>query len=421
MEPPTREQKYLKACATGDTAAIEYMISHNEFRKIKNFDHPDKFLDKCVNASCKAGDVHITKMLIQCQFDITGDKHEVLGKALKYACMAGDNQLIRTILDMFKDVKDMTDLNMSGIWNKCIVAACKNGNLHIVKLYIVRAWLNLAFISKCLSAACESGNLKLMGFIISFVDDDKLWNIGLIGACKGGHLNIVNVMIALGADDWKAGLYNACDRGRYEIAKFMISKGAANFDLCMVAACTNGCIKLVNLMIDNGATDFDKCMLAACSFGHLELAKLMIKHGATNFKKGLSNACHAGQFELAKLMINSGDANYEYDYKDAYIKNLSYGKSVSIFLLLDNIDSNVFSRELLSTYMSYRTMWSYRVHVMCCRYNKVVPIIDDKYMELLKEHPPYVLFIGCKAIGKSKNCPVKKIPVELFRLLFMYV
>jgi ankyrin repeat protein len=49
--------------------------------------------------------------------------------------------------------------------------------------------------------------------------------MGLYGACRGGHLDIVDLVIALGATDYDWGLHLACQRGHLDIALLLINKG----------------------------------------------------------------------------------------------------------------------------------------------------------------------------------------------------
>ncbi|MFB5622743.1 MAG: hypothetical protein ACE5RH_01995, partial [Nitrosarchaeum sp.] len=52
------------------------------------------------------------------------------------------------------------------------------------------------------------------------------WNWGLEGACKGGNIDIVKLMIKKGAYDWDSGLYGACEGRHMNIVELMIKKGA---------------------------------------------------------------------------------------------------------------------------------------------------------------------------------------------------
>ena len=56
---------------------------------------------------------------------------------------------------------------------------------------------------------------------------NKNWvDFGLIGACSGGCKEMVELMIAKGADDWNNGLIGACLGGHKEMVELMIAKGA---------------------------------------------------------------------------------------------------------------------------------------------------------------------------------------------------
>ena len=103
---------------------------------------------------------------------------------------------------------------------------------------------------------------------------------GLIGACYGGHLHLVNSMIEKGAIRWNEGLEGACQSGYPHLVNFMIEKGATDFNSGLASACRGGHLRLVNLMIEKGATDWNWGLRSACYCGHLHLANLMIEKGA---------------------------------------------------------------------------------------------------------------------------------------------
>ena len=52
------------------------------------------------------------------------------------------------------------------------------------------------------------------------------WNEGLIGACRGGHLHIAQLMIHKGATCWNSGLLEAVRENHVVLVKLMIDKGA---------------------------------------------------------------------------------------------------------------------------------------------------------------------------------------------------
>ncbi len=51
-------------------------------------------------------------------------------------------------------------------------------------------------------------------------------NRGLYGACEGGHIDLVELIIEKGANLGNMGLYHACKGGNIKIVELMIDKGA---------------------------------------------------------------------------------------------------------------------------------------------------------------------------------------------------
>ncbi len=88
---------------------------------------------------------------------------------------------------------------------------------------------------------------------------DLDWYRGLYGACRGGHINIVNFLIEKRVDEWSWGLYGACKGGHMDIVKLMIEKGASDWCWGLWGACGGGHIDIVKLMIEKGATYCCNC------------------------------------------------------------------------------------------------------------------------------------------------------------------
>ncbi len=79
--------------------------------------------------------------------------------------------------------------------------------------------------------ACLNGDLLS---IVSSPYGQYNWNFGLFDACRGGHLNIVGLMISKGANNWNRGLYDACRGGHLNIVELLISKGANDWNLGII-------------------------------------------------------------------------------------------------------------------------------------------------------------------------------------------
>ncbi len=88
------------------------------------------------------------------------------------------------------------------------------------KIYISNHWWNGNF---SLQKYCKNNDVIKIRKMIKM---DLYWDYGLHGACVGGHMDIVKLMMEKGAHCWNFGLFRACKAGHIDIVKLMIKKGA---------------------------------------------------------------------------------------------------------------------------------------------------------------------------------------------------
>jgi len=152
--------------------------------------------------------------------------------------------------------------------------------------------------------ACVEKNYALVSSLLLEKDIDV--NFGLQGACKGGHMDLVQLMIDKGANNWNEGLLASCLGGHKDLAQFMIDKGANDFNRGLHRACIGGHEHMVQMMIDNGAHEWEWGLEGACEGGHTCIAKIIIKRGARLVNLGLLQSIHHRHRNLALLMIYYG-------------------------------------------------------------------------------------------------------------------
>ncbi len=124
----------------------------------------------------------------------------------------------------------------------------------------------------------------------------------LYGACRDGHIEIVNFIIQRRANDWSYGLCEACRGGNIEIINLMIQCGANNWNWGLSGACRGGHLEIINLMIQHGANSWNTGLYGACRGGHLEIVNLMIQHGANNWDSSLQSAVSGNHSKIIKLI-----------------------------------------------------------------------------------------------------------------------
>ncbi len=186
--------------------------------------------------------------------------------------------------------------------------------------------------------ACQSRNIELVKFLKEYVNDiPSFRHWGLIGACEGGHLELVNMMLELGAQNYYEAIFYACKGGNIDI---------------------------INIIFNSGVNDYNRGLYGACEGGHIEVVKMMILLGANNYNEGLRRACSYKHIEIAKLMISLGANKYQ-------------------FLYIDNLEFNILYIRLTSKVVILHIKTEHPEYHLLNVYNKRIPDIDrliNKYL-----------------------------------------
>tara|TARA_R110001599_G_scaffold348704_1_gene576198 strand:- start:112 stop:753 length:642 start_codon:yes stop_codon:yes gene_type:complete len=95
----------------------------------------------------------------------------------------------------------------------------------------------------------------------------------------------------------------AAKGGHIDIVQLMLDKGANNYNTIMRFASENGHIDIVQLMLDKGADNFNEAMSYAALGGHIDIVQLMLDKGANDFKESISSA--AGNMDIVRLLTDA--------------------------------------------------------------------------------------------------------------------
>lgn len=218
-------------------------------------------------------------------------------QGLRGACGGGQEEIINLMIE-----KGATD------WDWGLSAVCYKGPKNhekIVEMMIAKGAMNLQFSFR---SACAGGNKKIAELMIekgAIITEAVLSN-SFGDACKFERTEIIDWLIEKGATSWEIGLCGACTGGHKEIAEMMIEKGANNFNECLYGACVGDKKQLIEMMIDKGADDWNLGLIGACKGGHTKIVNMMLKKGATDWNAGLSRACYGGSRKIIKMMIDKG-------------------------------------------------------------------------------------------------------------------
>lgn len=419
-----------------DNLALFYVLEGacegGKLEIFKLYAHKEKFnsylASVCIAEACVSGNLELVKFL----GDFLCDKQfsDVLNWKfnLHHACSSKNVELVRYIVDQCDENFDKFD--------QCLNTACFNGCIEIVEFMIENG---AKCSSLCLYSACANGNKIIITMLLDMLldmlhenntnfdygecnENINTWiNSMGCGACDGGHLEIVNIMIENGFNNWNDGMLCACSRGYLDIVKIMAKNGATNWSNGAVRACQNDHIDILKYILTKNnsvATDYNDYLYYACRNGDINLANLLIQKGATSWYRGLSGACIGGHSEIVRMMLK---------YTNADVNNclrINHAGDVDISYLL--IKKGATDLDCL------RRTHDLKLYCLYCFYKGHKPNNSeciDRYTALLQEYPAYILLVGSQIkksirkykIGKyEKNCCIKKLPVEIFRLLFLY-
>ena len=174
-------------------------------------------------------------------------------------------------------------------YNWTMVEAAGGGHIEIIKLMLT---LGADNYNQTMAAAAEKGYLNIINLMLNEAQlkdsrgnraESIDCNRSLIFAAKGGHQKIVDMMLALGADDYDGAMAYAADGGHIKIIQLMLDLGATDYDRAMAYAAGRGHIKIVQLMLDLGATDYDRAMTYAKEDKQIEIVTLLKKYLAKLF------------------------------------------------------------------------------------------------------------------------------------------
>ncbi len=303
-------------------------------RRHKSLARPN--IARGLRGACKSGNLDLVKTLM-CELG-----NELLEISCKYIHLH--------ILQYLAEQIPICDIKR--IFNK----ACRYSQHSIIE-YILKHWhVNLY---DGLLGICRSGNIQLfneatsgMTCYMDYQHQSLMYNAGiggnmdiieqissktggypedlLMGACAGGHIDIINYAIGLGAKNFNGPMSIMKYASDIPTVKYLISVGADPNTLLFSAkdpelikyavslghpkntyfetACHSGNIPLIQYLLDE-VTYFDWGFELACSAGHLYVVKMLIKY-VKSVDTGLRIALRDNQYNIVEYLESlAGEKN----------------------------------------------------------------------------------------------------------------
>jgi ankyrin repeat protein len=211
------------------------------------------------------------------------------------------------------------------------LAACKKGNINLVKKYIAEGFNPKYKNNRGLILCAIHGHLKMVKYFVGIgcmsgsrtelqmTSDNS--NAALEMAAEYGHLDIVEYLEDLGADlstNDNYALRNSSYNFHWHVVKYLLNKGCdpnVGEGLVLCRAVQDGNLEIIKLVISKGC-DLKLCgydaVARGAKYGHLNIVKYLVNLGC-DFKNSrtLIYAAENGHLEIVKYLIRSGDDYYE--------------------------------------------------------------------------------------------------------------
>ncbi|KAF1325074.1 Tkl protein kinase, partial [Globisporangium splendens] len=249
--------------------------------------------------------------------------------ALFFAICARDKELVQLLVD--------AGARADASAENCLVLACTLGDVVIVDtlLHADGAKFNDVYLAygniSPLYAACKSGHLEIVELLVAhgaFLDDvDEDGVTPFMAAAGNGHLRIVSLLADQGAATERAtpsGLsvaYYAAYSGYFRMLRFFVRErmalrdGDGNLTNLLDGAVRGGQFVIAKYLLETlnlADEDIDECLALAVRFRHLELVELLLEHDADvayardDGTTALHFAAQVGDAEITKVLLSHG-------------------------------------------------------------------------------------------------------------------
>ena len=187
-------------------------------------------------------------------------------------------------------------------WQLCLLAACESGNRKLVDHCLIK----LGFKKE--RANDEVGPYRTVAFDIN----SSTLNCAMGSAARGGHRDLVDLLMSYGGLGWGEVLVGAAYSGDFRLFNLARQMGSVMSTRAMEAACTKGNIVIVRWLLDLGGY-VSHGFPSACEHGHEEIVELLFSHwpNRCSLPEGLESACRGRQHGIVKLLIEKGASDWE--------------------------------------------------------------------------------------------------------------
>jgi ankyrin repeat protein len=287
---------------------------------------PDIMLDKIMDGAASKGHIDIVKYL-------TEKGGELLMYDMWDVVRNGHYDIFRYSIDRQGLVID----------DRLLDELSETSDIRIIKLFLDAG---RKFHTATFYSVGEDGKTDVLEWMFNNMPEEDrnldVYESVIEGASLGGHLDIIDWMLSLGAKNYQTCCENAASRGHYLIVKKFLDLGITDYNSVFQNGVIGENMEVLRLLVDRGfnfnrtvfkhsmldaiingnltivkfiddlvgkdfdASTFDSAMRWASRNGNIHIVKYMVARGATNYNLAMDGACGSGEVEIIQLLIDHG-------------------------------------------------------------------------------------------------------------------
>ena len=229
-----------KSLAQGDLHRCSFWVGFNnnmEFFKLLLDLHVFS-LENVLLGACQAGNINFLWVLMK-----HGDNCS--SEMIECTCIGGHLEILKKLYELY-DV-EMDDIKL----NNCLHEACKYGHIPIIKFLIKKGARDF---NRGLEGACQGNQMKAAKLMIEHMIDERIsiaWDEVYLYACMGGYEEMITLVLTNKPDaNPDIGLTGACVGGHFNVIINMLQRGGAYKAGCLYGALQSGHLRIVLFILE---------------------------------------------------------------------------------------------------------------------------------------------------------------------------
>lgn len=231
-------------------------------------------------------------------------------------------------------------------WDTGLLVAARANNLVLVELFL-SGYPSTECIYEALIVAVDNRSLGMVNALLNSGNKLSLPHLNRVFdvALKSNRTDIIDRLVAAGANDWPNALYlSAMNDNVSEVMRFakLVCDGAVDLDKCLTpalsAAANRGNVVIVKLLIQLGATNYSAVLIGAATAGDMELVKWALASGPVTddaYAKAMLQAASTGKNLIVKFLVITGKISKEHMIKGLMIASST--KNDELRLIFKNV------------------------------------------------------------------------------------